>query len=418
MRVDRAALHLPRPPGRSVLLRELEAVAVRPRLGHDEEAQPAVGLGAVGVGAGEQHQDVGAGAERAPRLDAVDHVARPAVDALGRRRRDLQPGDVAAVVGLGDGDGGHHLGRRQLRQPRQLLLLGAALDQRPRQDLRAGDQRSADAQAGSAQLLGGDDHGQVLAVAALVVAAVLGRHRQPEGADLGQAGDDLLGHVGVRAMDVLGLRGDDVGGERAERVLDQLHVGVEVARARRLGERGDELRVAEALEERVRLAQRRRLDAPQPLPAGEAGDQVVHDVGGEGARDARLDVALGAVVEQRPRRRRGRRGVGEVVGDDLLGVGTTASAQRGGQRWRPRRRRGRRRRPPRTGRSSAQRVRHARGRYRAAATALSVRRAEPDVRRRTTRSARRSGRVQRGVQAAPVARPAGGPRRRRSGCGG
>ena len=124
-------------------------------------------------------------------------------------------------------------------------------------------------------------------------------------------------------MDVLGLGGDDVRGERAERVLHQLHVGVEVAGARRLGEGGDELRVAEALEERMRLAQRCRLDAPQPLPAGETGDQVVHDVGREGAGDARLDVTLGAIVEQRPRRRRCRRGVGEVVGDDLLGVGTT-----------------------------------------------------------------------------------------------
>ena len=34
-----------------------------------------------------------------------------------------------------------------------------------------------------------------------------------------------------------------------------------------------------------------------------------------------LDVALGAVVEQRPGRRRGRRGVGEVVGEHLVGVG-------------------------------------------------------------------------------------------------
>ena len=56
------------------------------------------------------------------------------------------------------------------------------------------------------QLLGGDDHRDVLAVAALAVAAVLGRHRQPERADLGEAGDDLLGHVAVRAVDVLGRR--------------------------------------------------------------------------------------------------------------------------------------------------------------------------------------------------------------------
>ena len=59
-------------------------------------------------------QHVGAGAERAPRLDAVDHASRsPSV----RRRRggDLDAGDVGAVVGLGDGDGGHDLGGGQLR---------------------------------------------------------------------------------------------------------------------------------------------------------------------------------------------------------------------------------------------------------------------------------------------------------------
>ena len=177
-------------------------------------------------------------------------------------------------------------------------------------------------EAGPAELLGRDDHGEVLGVAALVVAAVLGRHREAEGADLGEALDDVLGHVAVRAVDVLGLRGDDVGGERAERVLHELHVGVEVARARRLGERGDELGIAVRREERMGVAQRRRLDAPDLLAPGEARDEVVDHVGGEGAGDARLGVALGAVVEQRPGRRRARRGVGEVVRQHLVGVGT------------------------------------------------------------------------------------------------
>ena len=49
----------------------------------------------------------------------------------------------------------------------------------------------------------------------------------------------------------------------------------------------------------------------------------MHDVGREGAGDACLVLTLGAIVEQRPRRCRCRRGVGEVVGDDLLRVGTT-----------------------------------------------------------------------------------------------
>ena len=56
------------------------------------------------------------------------------------------------------------------------------------------------------------------------------------------------------------------------------------------------------------------VDAPQLLAPGEPGDQVVDHVGGERARQPGLDVALGAVVEQRPgrcrpgrRRGRGRR---------------------------------------------------------------------------------------------------------------
>ena len=38
--------------------------------------------------------------------------------------------------------------------------------------------------------------------------------------------------------------------------------------------------------------------------AGEPGEQVVDHVSREGACDARLVVTLGAIVEQRPRRRR------------------------------------------------------------------------------------------------------------------
>ena len=171
--VDRTPLHLPDAAVGDRRLGELEAVTVAARLGDDEQAQPAVGLGAVRIGAGEQHQHVGAGAERAPRLDAVDDVAGRAVGAGGSGGGDLDAGDVAAEVGLGDGDCGHHLGGRQLGQPVLLLCLGAALHQGPGEDLRAGDQRAADAERTAAELLGGDHHGDVLAVATLAVAAVL-----------------------------------------------------------------------------------------------------------------------------------------------------------------------------------------------------------------------------------------------------
>ncbi len=284
--------------------------------------QAAVRHRAVGIGAGQQHEDVGAGGERAPRLDPVDDVARRAVDPVCGGGGDLQPGDVTAVVGLGDGDGHHHLGRGQLGQPLLLLLLGAALHQRPGEDLGSCDQRAADAEAGPAQLLGGDDHAEVLAVAALVVAAVLGRHRQPEGADLGEAADDVLRDVAVAAVDVLRLGGDDVVGEGAERVLHQLHVVVEVAGARRLGQRREVVGIAVRLEERMSVAQRRRVHAPHLLAAGQPGDQVVDHVGREGAGDRRLGVALGAVVEQGAGGGGRRSSVGEVVGEHLAGVGT------------------------------------------------------------------------------------------------
>ena len=281
-----------------------------------------MGLRPIGVGAGEQHQHVGAAAERAPRLDAVDDVAGRPVRVLGGRGGDLEAGHVAAEVGLGHRDGGHHLGRGELGQPVLLLLLGPALDERPGEDLGARDQRAADPQAGPAELLGGDDHGQVLAVAALAVAAVLGRHRQPEGADLGQPADDVLGHVAVRAVHVLGLRGHDVVGERAERVLHHLHVRIEMTRPARLGQARQERRFPVGGEEGMGGPQGVGAEAPQLLPAGQPADQIVDHVGGERAGDAPLGVALAAVVEQRAGSGRGRCRMREVVGQDLVGVRT------------------------------------------------------------------------------------------------
>ena len=254
----------------------------------------------IGIGAGEQHQHVGAGTERAPRLHAVDHVARLAVRPVGRCGGDLEAGDIGAEVGLGDGNGHHHFGRRQLRQPVLLLGLGAAPDQRPGQDLGPGDERPADAERAPRELLGRDHHGHVLAVAALGVALVLGRHRQAERAHLGQATDDRFRHVAVRAVDVLRDRLDLLLGERSERVLHHLEVRRQVARSGRGGERCDERRVAERLQERVGVAQRRDLEAPEVFPAGHLRDQVVHRVGHEGAGEPGLRFALRGVVEHRP----------------------------------------------------------------------------------------------------------------------
>ena len=68
-------------PGRVVaclgrrVLGEDEAGAVAAGLLHHEQRQPPVGLGPVGVGAGQEHEHVGPGRERAPRLHPVDQPA-------------------------------------------------------------------------------------------------------------------------------------------------------------------------------------------------------------------------------------------------------------------------------------------------------------------------------------------------------
>ena len=128
-------------------------------------------------------QHVGAGAERAPRLHAVDEPA-----AVGRRvavtftpaTSEPKSGSVTATAFMTSAVA-------SLRQPLLLLLLGAAGEQGPGEDLGPGDERAAGAERAAGQLLGGDDHADVLALAALAVAAVLLGDRQAEGAHLGQA---------------------------------------------------------------------------------------------------------------------------------------------------------------------------------------------------------------------------------------
>ena len=244
--VDRAAFQLAstgRPaPGR---LGEDEAVAVGPVLLDDEHRDAAVGLRPVRVGAGQQHEHVRPGGERAPGLDAVD---QPAAVGAGGRRHDV--GDVGAVVRLGDRHRGQSLAAGQLGQPLDLLLLGAAVEQRPREDLRPGDERAADAEGPPAQLLGGDDHAQVVALVAGGEAAVLLRHRQAEAAELGQAGDQLLGDVAVRPVDVLGPRPDLVLGEPVERLAGQLEVVAQVPRSGLTAQAGQHGRVALRVHER------------------------------------------------------------------------------------------------------------------------------------------------------------------------
>ena len=74
-RVDRAAFDLAAAP-----VVERERVALGARLLDDEDRQAAVPGGAVGVGAREQHEHVGAPGERRPGLHAVHEPA--AVDGV------------------------------------------------------------------------------------------------------------------------------------------------------------------------------------------------------------------------------------------------------------------------------------------------------------------------------------------------
>jgi len=142
------------------------------------------------------------------------------------------------------------------------LLLATALHEGSGEDLRSCDERAADSEARPAQLLGGDHHGDVLVVAALAVAAVLAWDAQAEGAELSESGNDLLGDVGVGAVNMLGVRCHHIGGERSEGVAHHVHVVAQVEGAWSRGEGGEELGVAVSGHEVVRGFENTGLDTP------------------------------------------------------------------------------------------------------------------------------------------------------------
>ncbi len=165
-------------------------------------------------------------------------------------------------------------------------------------------------------------------VAALAVAAVLGRHAEAEGAESRRgpvtisSGTSPFVRWTCSACGAMTLAANE-----RERVGHHLHVVVEVARSGLVGERGEELRSAELRDEGVGVGERVAFDAPGVLPAEDLGGQVVEHVGGEGAGDPRLDVALRAVVEQRPGGGDAGCGVGDVVREHLVDVGPAARGQ-------------------------------------------------------------------------------------------
>ena len=125
------------------------------------------------------------------------------------------------------------------------------------------------------QLLGGDDHAQVVALAARGEAAVLLGDRQPEAAHLGQAGDDLLGDVAVGR----GGRARRGGGSAPRRSGGTCRAR---ARSRSSRWRGPSTPASAARTAGSRSCahegRRRRdpagLDAPERLAPGDPADQV------------------------------------------------------------------------------------------------------------------------------------------------
>ena len=165
----------------------------------------------LGIGLGEDHRDLGVVAERDEHLRAGD---RPAAVLLGRARRDR--GRVRAGARLGQPEAAEPLARAELRQDLALLLLGAPLLDRARDERRLHGHDRARGGVAAADLL--DD--QPVADVVEAAAAVLLGDRRAEVAHLGDALDEL--EVEALGAVVLARPRDDLAvGEVARRLADQ-----------------------------------------------------------------------------------------------------------------------------------------------------------------------------------------------------
>ena len=93
-------------------------------------------------------------------------------------------------------------------------------------------------------------------------------------------------------MDVLGPRSDLVGGEAMERLPHQFEVGVQVAGAGLVGQRGHECGVPEEGHELQGGVRPARGHPPGIGAAEGTGGQVGHRIGHEGTGDAGLGVTV------------------------------------------------------------------------------------------------------------------------------
>src|SRR5207248_1098567 len=79
--------------------------------------------------------------------------------------------------------------------------------------------------------------------------------------------------------------------------------------------------------EGVRGRELRGVGVPERLSADELGDELGHRVGRERARDTSFDVTPRAVIEKALRGFDGGRGMGDVIGEDLVVVDRTTGRE-------------------------------------------------------------------------------------------
>jgi hypothetical protein len=303
-------------------LDELEAFALGLVLLDQEEGQSSVCGAAVGVGACEQHENVGARGERAPGLGAVDE---PAAWRSRRARRDAR--DVAPEIRFGHRDSGEDLAGGESRQPALLLFLRAAVHEGACQYLRSCDQRSANAEGAPGELLGRHHHAEVLRLATRGEPAELFGHRKSKSTELRQTGDHRIRDVGVGPVDVFGVRSNLLEGEAVERVGDHREVLTEVARSGSFGKARHELGIAVRSDERCERLVPVVLDVPESLASENPSGEVTQGNGEERGHELGFDFALGGVTERGARRGERARGVGHVVGEALVRVDAARAFQ-------------------------------------------------------------------------------------------
>ena len=119
----------------------LKFVAIIGRFFHDEKGEAAMRFRHVWIGAGQNHEDVGAAGESTPGFTAVQPPTP-----LNPLRHRRQMSHIRAEVRFGDGHCRLFTAVGDERQPLLFLRLRAAIQQRFRQQFRSGDQAAGRAE--------------------------------------------------------------------------------------------------------------------------------------------------------------------------------------------------------------------------------------------------------------------------------